>query len=181
MLSKVRRRRRIHKLSRFVRWPLAEQRLFLLALWLLPLTTLGMRLFGFKRWYALLARFPARAGWSIPGKDDDATARYLSRSMRMADRHLLLHNSCLAQSLTLWWLLRCHGLHSDLRIGIRLEHGQLEAHAWIEYDGRPLGTNQHVREEFVTFDRVITPQSGSSEYVIQAPPESGKELRQSTW
>ena len=44
---------------------------------------------------------------------------------------------CLARALATQVLLRCYGHGADLRIGVaRSEKGQLQAHAWVESQGR---------------------------------------------
>ncbi|MCC6457198.1 MAG: lasso peptide biosynthesis B2 protein [Caldilineaceae bacterium] len=150
-------RRKRRNVARFLRRPWVEQRLFLLTLSMLLSTTLGVRVLGFKRWYALLARYPARAGWKVAGKEEPGTAYHLSRLVYLANRHARLQHTCLAQSLTLWWLLRCHGLQGDLRIGVRLNERQLEAHAWIEVEGCPLENGRQVWESFAAFDQAVAP------------------------
>jgi hypothetical protein len=159
---KENRGRKFRRVVRFLRRPWVEQRLFLLTVSMLHLTTLGVRLLGFKRWYALLARYPARAEWKVAGKDEHGTVYYLSRSVHLANHYARLRNNCLAQSLTLWWLLRCYGVQGDLRIGVRLNEGQLEAHAWIEVEGCPLENGRQVRELFAAFDQAIAPSARSS-------------------
>jgi hypothetical protein len=156
VIAKEGRSRKFRSVARFLRRPLVEQRPFLLTVSMLLLTTLGVRLLGFKRWYALLARYPAHAEWKAAGKDEQATVYWLSRLVYRANQHARLQHNCLAQSLTLWWLLRCHGAQGDLRIGVRLNEGQLEAHAWIEYKGCPLENGRQVRELFAAFDQAIT-------------------------
>jgi len=51
-----------------------------------------------------------------------------------ADRHGLVHPSCLTKSMTLWWLLGRQGIASHLRIGIRKEKAKFAAHAGVERD-----------------------------------------------
>lgn len=45
--------------------------------------------------------------------------------------------TCLRRSLALWWLLRRRGIDSEIHFGARLEGG-IEAHAWLELEGRAL-------------------------------------------
>lgn len=51
--------------------------------------------------------------------------------------------ACLEQSLTLYWLL----LRSRVRVTFRIGAlpGQFAAHAWVEYDGRPVLESELVR------------------------------------
>lgn len=44
---------------------------------------------------------------------------------------------CLARALTTQVIMSRHGLSGQLRIGVaKTERGKLEAHAWVEYQGR---------------------------------------------
>ena len=44
---------------------------------------------------------------------------------------------CLARALTTQVIMSRHGLSPQLRIGVaKTERGKLEAHAWVEYQGR---------------------------------------------
>ena len=45
---------------------------------------------------------------------------------------------CLEQSLVLFRILRRRGIPAELRIGVRKVSGGLNAHAWVEHDGRLL-------------------------------------------
>jgi hypothetical protein len=47
--------------------------------------------------------------------------------------------TCLKEALVLVWLLRRAGITTTLRIGVARHAGDLQAHAWLEHDGRALG------------------------------------------
>lgn len=76
--------------------------------------------------------------------------------VNLADRHGLVHPSCLAKSLTLWWLLRREGIPADLRIGIRKENEQFEAHAWVEHDGAALNEPEDHHRHYAAFDAAFS-------------------------
>lgn len=136
-----------------------EQRLFLMALVLLPATVVGLRLFGFKRWYAWLHWLGQR---SCPSQTLATTTHAIHRTLlllRLVMRYAPHRGNCLSQSLTLWWLLQQQGIASDLRIGVRQEKEVLQAHAWIEYKGQPLNDSSDVRTRYAVFDKVLLPMS----------------------
>jgi len=147
---------------------------------MLPLTALGLRLVGFNRWYAGLARLtkqpnpvtlPSDLGGVGGGQPEkEATIRRTLRVMRLAVRRGFYAGNCLSRSLTLWWLLHHQGITSDLRIGVRKKEagrlpseghaaleGQFEAHAWVEVEGYPLNENEHVHQRYVAFEQAIVP------------------------
>ena len=72
-----------------------------------------------------------------------------------ADRHGLAHPSCLVKSLTLWWMLGRQGITSQLRVGIRKEAGNLEAHAWVERDGIALNEREERHHHYAAFDAAL--------------------------
>jgi hypothetical protein len=59
------------------------------------------------------------------------------------------HVKCLARALTTKTLMKQHGYTAELRIGVmRSQAGQLEAHAWIEYQGEVIIGQLHNLVEF---------------------------------
>src|SRR6202045_2181341 len=93
--------------------------LFLRTGLLLPLLALSLRWRGFRETQAALQRFLPKANpepdAALASKITELTAHLVNA----ADRHALVHPSCLAKSLTLWWLLGRQGIPSQLRIGTR--------------------------------------------------------------
>lgn len=77
----------------------------------------------------------AEGGWLV----DRVTAPRLANAVTRTLRPLPTDTRCLAQSLVLLWLLSRRAIASTLVIGAHA-HPQFEAHAWIEYRGRPLLT-----------------------------------------
>ncbi len=143
--------------SRFWRLSWSERRLLAQALLLLPLTSLGLRLMGFRRCHALLARLAPRVTDPSAGM---GRARVVTRMVDVAARHGIFEPTCLPRSLVLWWLLRRRGLASELRIGVRKEAGRFEAHAWVELQGVVLNDGGDVHERFAAFARPILPAGG---------------------
>jgi Transglutaminase-like superfamily len=52
----------------------------------------------------------------------------------------------------LLWLLNRRGIPARLRIGVRKEEGELEAHAWIESGGVVLNDTADVSERYRPFE-----------------------------
>lgn len=119
-----------------------------LALWVL----------GFRRSHALLARLAGAAvdlpaGPAGPAEHPaiPATVRAVDRAARLGPRP----PTCLPRALTLWWLLRRQGLAAELRIGTRRAADRLEAHAWVECEGRVLDDRADIRDRFAAFDEAM--------------------------
>ena len=71
--------------------------------------------------------------------------------MNIATRHTPFRATCLSRSLLLGWLLRRRGVASDLRIGVRLTNGVLDAHAWVECSGVPVNDRPDIAAQFALF------------------------------
>jgi Transglutaminase-like superfamily len=62
---------------------------------------------------------------------------------------------CLARALATQVLLTRHGYPSELQIGVaKSEHGELEAHAWVEYQGRVIIGGLSTLSRFVPLPRL---------------------------
>lgn len=141
----------LESLRRFSALERHAQALFLRALGMLPLVSLSLRLGGFHRTRTLLERSLSN---SVPenGESVEKRAALTAHMVHAAGRHGVLHPSCLAKSLTLWWLLGRQGIIASLRIGIRKQNGKLEAHAWVEHDGTALEEPDEPHRHYAAFD-----------------------------
>jgi len=125
----------------------------------LPLISLGLVFIGFRRLQTKLAswsRLPA-PGLRPSLEWQKSQASQTARLVAAAARHSLVPFNCLPQSLALWWLLRRQGISVDLRIGVMPKGRQLEAHAWVEFQGSVLNDHAGVLEHFTAFPAAITP------------------------
>ena len=128
---------------------LAERRLFLQALILLPLVALSLKLWGLKRTYSQLTNFlqPKTVPYSL------SQLRTTASLVKIAAQYYAWA-TCLRKSLVLWFLLRRQGIAAELQIGTRFERGEFQAHAWVEYQGYIVGDRQGVKQYFTTFDNL---------------------------
>jgi hypothetical protein len=81
-------------------------------------------------------------------------ASRLATLVTAAARHHLRPMTCLPRALALQALLRRNGIQADLRIGVRREAGSLQAHAWVENDGSPLGEPGEPSPSYLPLDQV---------------------------
>ena len=138
-------------------WRLSwAERGWLLQAWLLLHgVALALRWVGFQRVYGWLDHWSAGVGGPMVGEDRILTqARAMVRLVQGAAAWSLFHPTCLHRALTLWWLLRRRGVASELRIGVRLEQGRFEAHAWVERQGAALNDRADIGQDFAPFDTV---------------------------
>jgi hypothetical protein len=146
------------KLSKFMTLSGAAKWTFLSAAMLLPLFWLGLRIFGLARLQAWLEQLPiaARKPLSVAEMSDFGTL------VNSAAHYAPGPVTCLTRSLLLRWLLRRRGIVSELRIGVQLAQGRLDAHAWVEYEGVPLNDAPDVAERFAAFTDPLSPGAFSS-------------------
>ena len=75
--------------------------------------------------------------------------------MRIASRNHLVPMTCLRRALTLQWLLVRRGIQTELRIGVKKNSNQrIEAHAWLEYSGTPIGEPEVVTERYAILSSI---------------------------
>ncbi len=139
---------------RYRRLPPQARGLLLCALMMLPFTAVALRLLGFRRWRAALARLVPAPAEQEP-QNSRARAALTARMVRAASREGLRRANCLEQSLVLWWLLRRQDLAAELRIGVRKQAARFEAHAWVVHDGLVLNDSEDIHRHYSPFDRSI--------------------------
>ena len=140
-------------LSRFRALPRPERRTFMTAMAMLPLFWIGLRVLGLQRLQTWLQRNPR----SVAGPLSTEALQRLGTLINSAAHHALGPANCLTRSLYLWWLLQRKGVPSELRIGVRLTGGTLEAHAWVEHDGIPINDRPDVSTDFAPFAEPVSP------------------------
>jgi len=146
----------LKSLRRFSALEPPAQRLFLRALVMLPAVSLRLKLRGFQSTQAALQKTLSPATAPNESGIPDKRAALTARMVNAADRHGLIHSTCLAKSLTLWWLLGRQGIASQLRIGIRKDKDKLEAHAWVEREGIALNEPEEHHRHYAAFDASVT-------------------------
>jgi hypothetical protein len=147
----------LEKWRRFkVRSP-EDRRLILRATLILPMTEIGLRLFGFRRWKELIEKFSlsARLSRALPVSAQNESAVRTVRAVRSAELHGLTKPNCLERSMTLWWMLRREGIEGELHIGARKQGEKFEAHAWVELGGQVLNDDVEVHQHYARFDGLI--------------------------
>ena len=131
-----------------------ERRELLLALVLLPAIEIALRVGGLRLVHRAIGPKSCTRGDS--GRRGALGAPELARLVAAAARWGPCRPSCMVRSLTLQCLLKRHGLDSQLRLGVRKAGRRLEAHAWVEHQGRPLIEPANVGQNFAPFDPIST-------------------------
>lgn len=126
-------------------WVLSQAWVVLLAV------DLGLRALSFRRVQELVASGREDAG-TPEGQGAWVTMHRLQRFVGIAGRNHLYPMPCLQRSLCLQWLMGRRGISADLRIGVRKEGDGLATHAWLEYQGQPVGEMQPIEARFAPLE-----------------------------
>jgi hypothetical protein len=137
----------MRKWHKFKAMSWSEQRLFVLALLLLPGIDLALRFLGYRRTHGLLARFIPH-----PSVQDNLSPGAINRVVRRASQNGFYRATCLRQSLLLWWLLRRRGVICDIKIGTALDARGFVAHAWVEWEGGGQSDSPELLKDFTVLE-----------------------------
>jgi len=124
----------MEQIRKFSSLSTADQSLLLKAVFLLGMITLGLRVLSFQT----LQRFLIGTRQKNAGvrHTDQPSANRITWAVRVASRHVPAA-TCLPQALAVRMLFKQQGYPARLHIGVaKGERGQLEAHAWVESQGR---------------------------------------------
>ena len=103
---------------------------------LLPAVLLMQTVLPFRRWRALLTRPWPEAP---PPTSERPSPGAIARAIDRARRHVPGRYRCLPVAYSAHLVLHRHGHGSLIHVGVaRDAHGKVEAHAWVECDGRIL-------------------------------------------
>lgn len=130
---------------------MAEIRILVRAWGYLLIAYIALRVLPVRRVEVLLESLSRKQNKKI------SSAR-LARLVEVAARFHLRPMTCLLRSLVLRALLRQHGIEADLLIGVRRDNGVLQAHAWIEDAGHPVGEPADIHRRFLP---LVTPRNAS--------------------
>jgi Transglutaminase-like superfamily len=129
------------------------RKLFHRAAVMLPQISLSLHLRGFNRTKEALEKKLSSSASLLPQTESAAAlVQRTSRVVKAAGRYGILRPTCLAESLTLWFLLKQRGVAADLRIGVRKTAQKFEAHAWVEYAGAALNQTEEHHQHYAAFD-----------------------------
>jgi hypothetical protein len=119
---------------------------------MLVVVDLSLRTLGLRRTLAWVRRLAN----GRPQDADPGVARELvERSARRVAKAAAFHPGraeCLEQSLVLWLFLRRRGIPAELRIGVQTR--PFMAHAWVEYESRPVNERTEYVEGLAAFPAI---------------------------
>jgi hypothetical protein len=148
----------IDLLKKFLEFKGEEKRLFFSIAFLLPLVALVLRVSNFTRFYSWLEHLAGDSKRQGSGTlEDDRTQIFqLRRTLEAVRKHSFYAGNCLSRSLLLWFLLRRRGIICELRFGVK-KSDTFQAHAWVEYQGKPINVKKNIRDRYLLFDKTVLP------------------------
>lgn len=102
---------------------------------------------------------PPKQATATPAEQAEAVIRRTSDFVGRAARHHLYPMTCLRRSMVLHWFLSRHGIATELLFGVRREQEKLQAHAWLEYQGQPIGEEESPTNQYMPLKANQTPES----------------------
>lgn len=128
------------KLEKMTQLSLFEWKLLLQVLVLIPVVTLSLYVFGYRRSLSFMNYLlPAGTNEKLPAHDETEKVSAISRMVKITANHAPYPANCLKQSLILWWLLARSGIRAEIIFGVQENKGEeFSMHAWVEYNGYDL-------------------------------------------
>ncbi|MBN2145761.1 MAG: lasso peptide biosynthesis B2 protein [Anaerolineales bacterium] len=137
-----------HKLRKAGALSLREWGIFLEAWIFLLLVDLGLRLINYRRLKARLDMGQQNPGRRKLKGDALLTIKRLDEQVNRAARNHLYPMTCLRRSLVLQRMLAKRGIPTELHFGVRKQADGLVAHAWLEFEGQPIGQPETLTEQY---------------------------------
>ena len=122
-------------LRRFLSLPNRDRNRVIRALTCMVVAPVALKAFGFHRCHKLINRRSARLRHNLP--TDQELLGELLRSYQRVTSTLTI-GKCLSRSLAMRFYLQTYGINAEMRIGVARTGHELDAHAWVEYNGQAL-------------------------------------------
>lgn len=139
------------KLNKLITLSPDEWWLMLNAMFILPVVTLLLMMFGFKRCRQLMGYFMHTESIHVKSRDSqEERIRIIYRMVNIVMKHGTYSENCLKHSLILWWLLGKNGIESEIIFGVEDDlDKKFSAHAWVRCHGKDLF--DHAHNNFIAF------------------------------
>jgi hypothetical protein len=129
----------------------AELRMLVSAIFLLPLINLLLSVLGYSRLLHVLEKLtPLNESQPQYSTTEEALckAKSAARMVVIAASYGIYRATCLRKSLLVFWFLRRQGVAGAICFGVRLNQGNLEAHAWVEWQDIVINDEADVRQRY---------------------------------
>lgn len=148
----------LSNLNKVRQLPAKDRRWLFQSVLLLPVIHLALLLLGYSRLQGMMEKLaPLRSTKESVSDASLQRAREIARLVSIAAQHGPYKANCLRKSLLVWWFLRREGIPSEIRFGVRIVRGKIEAHAWLEYHSVIVNDSASVRHYYQTLYRDVLP------------------------
>ena len=89
-----------------------------------------------------------------PSRANSLRPEVAARLVRIAADRGLYRARCLERSLVLHWILCREGVDARIILGARKDDNEMQAHAWVEVDGRVVNDRPQYQKFFTVLDRL---------------------------
>jgi len=134
-----------------------DRRLLFQSVLLLPVIHIALLLLGYYRLRGVMEKWIPLKPIGTPVSETQILQRAheIARIVSIAAQHGLYKGTCLRRSLLVWWFLRRARIQSEICFGVRMFKGELEAHAWVEYNGTIVNDSANVHEHYQALHDVL--------------------------
>lgn len=127
-----------YRLQQWRQLPPHERWQVLVLMATLPAISLALRVFGYVRTRRWLEHRSRHAAPRVADATDLGLAERYAQLAAIAGRHSVVKTTCLRQALAVHAWLRRRGLRPEFKLGVDKSQARLDAHAWVELEGRRL-------------------------------------------
>ena len=139
----------------FAELSLNSKLLYFQTLFLLPIVSLSIRMFGFNHVYRFMLEI--KPDHSHPKRTVLEENDEIIEIVYMVNRtywRFFKGITCLPKNLVLWWLLKERGIETRLVIGVKRSTDGIIGHAWIEHNGKLINEKQKVTDEYTVIQEI---------------------------
>ena len=145
-------------MTRKIAFRLARFLIYVFAVIVSPIFSLGLRALGYKNLTAILLGLSPNPHNRLQERGASLhRSSQVGKIVNRASAFGWFKASCLERSLLLWWILRWFRIPTSVRVGIQRGDTQFIGHAWVEYDGIVVNDRRDVSQRYVVFPDKLSP------------------------
>ena len=141
------------KFSKFQSFSLKEKTIFTFVLISYPFFQMFLRLISYKKTIKIVQSLKRQKNTNTINNNSSLDRNF--KVVSTALNNSIFSTTCLEKSVFFHLILNLYAVDSKLQIGIK-KNGDFSAHAWVEYNGKPLNDETDELCKHTTFDKLFT-------------------------
>jgi hypothetical protein len=125
------------------------------ALYLAFFLRIGFKTIGFNATLKILNLFNTDHTVRQPVQLNDDVLKGYQQLVLLTYKFPAIIFNCLAICTTYWWLMKKQGITTHLKFGMLKQNGKLQAHAWLEYNGKIFAEHPAIANKYTAFNTAI--------------------------